>query len=61
METKDVVVIRGCVECNIADAPPGSGGRTFEHRLLYRVGETVTLEASEAERLAKAGILVLRG
>jgi hypothetical protein len=55
METKECIVIRGCVERNIANAPSGSGGRTFEHRRLFRVGERVMLSSDESERLVRSG------
>jgi hypothetical protein len=56
VEMKQVIVVRGVVEANIADAPPGSGGRTAAHRRLYRVGETISdLPADEAARLVKSG------
>jgi hypothetical protein len=59
VETKQVVVVvRGTVDRGIGNAPPGSGGRTFEHRRLYRVGETISdLPADEAARLARSGVV----
>ena len=39
----------------IGNAPPGSYGRTFEHRRLFRVGDRVMLSADESERLATSG------
>jgi hypothetical protein len=55
VETKQVVVVRGTVDMGIGNAPRFSGGRTFEHRRLYRVGETIYLSADEAARLARSG------
>ena len=57
MEMKEVVVIRGCVDAGISNAPPGSYGRKFEHLRLYTVGQTVSLPESEAKRLAALGIV----
>ena len=59
METKEAVVIRGCIDAGIGDAPPGSYGRTFEHRRLFHVGERVTLPADEVVRLARSGAVKL--
>jgi hypothetical protein len=60
VETKEVVIIRRCIDAGIGDAPPGSGGRTFEHRRLYRVGETISdLSADDAERLVRSGVAKL--
>lgn len=54
---KQVVVVRGTVDRGIGNAPPGSCGRTFEHRRLYRVGEIISdLSADEAERLVRSGV-----
>jgi hypothetical protein len=56
VETKQVVVIRGCIDAGISDAPPGSSDRTFEHRRLYRVGEIISdLPADEVVRLTRSG------
>ena len=65
-----VVVVKGCVDVPDAPAlteqhrlnPQSFGARTFaaQYTRRYRVGETITtLSAGEAERLAKAGILIL--
>ena len=55
MTTKECTVVRGVVEVNISDAPRFSGGRTFEHRRLFHVGERVTLAADETARLTMSG------
>ena len=52
--TNECIVIRGCIDAGIGNAPPGSYGRTFEHRRL-RVGDRVMLSADESERLATSG------
>ena len=52
---KQVVVIRGSVDAGINDAPPGSGGRTFEHRRLHRVGDRIWLTPDDCARLVSAG------
>jgi hypothetical protein len=53
--TKECIVIRGVIDAGIDNAPRFSGGRTFEHRRLHRVGERVMLSADESERLATLG------
>ena len=55
MEMKQVVVDSGVVDAGINDAPRFSGGRTFEHRRLHRVGDRIWLTPDDSARLVKSG------
>jgi hypothetical protein len=56
---KEAIVVLGCVETTVNNAPAGSGGRALERRRLFTVGERVTLPTAEAARLAKLGVVKL--